>query len=366
MVWWTLRQLKSDDWQTAERAALQLGTEKEARAVEPLMAALQSPHEKVRYAAAWALGQIEDRRAVEALIDAFRRKPAEAYVRALLELGDQQIIGILIDALIHEDLSLRQLAAQTLDQVSANWTESPAARAAVPRFLEALRTQGLEVKEAALEVLEKLHERHTADTLIQVMENDVDSAGWAARALDKIEPGWVKLSAAKAAVPGLLAVLNGQGFERELAAMTLAEIGDPRAVKPLIEALQDRNRDLRNVAARTLGILGDRTAIGPLLAASLDGFLDPWVVQQGLNGIEPKWANSEEARALIPTLLSKLIDREINSRQHAESTISTIDPSWPVSAAARDAVPMFERQLENPDKDVREAATRILALIRGS
>ena len=44
MLWWTLRQLKSSDPATAERAALELGVSKEREAVEPLLAALGGSH----------------------------------------------------------------------------------------------------------------------------------------------------------------------------------------------------------------------------------------------------------------------------------------------------------------------------------
>jgi HEAT repeat protein len=363
MLWWTLRQLKSEDSQTAERAALELGTAREVRAVEPLLASLGSRHERVRYAAAWALAEMGERRAVEPLIDAFRNKPAEAYLRALSKLKDRRAIPPLIAALIQEDQSVRQLAATTLEEIESDWAQSPAARAFVPRLLEALQDQRPDVKRSALEALEKIGDRRTVEALIQVMEREAESVGWAVRALGKIEPGWARLPEAKAAVPSLVAVLRSQGFERELAAATLADIGDPRAIDPLIDALRDRNRDLRNAAARALGKIGDPRAIGPLVVAPLDGILDPWVAQQGLNGIDPKWANSGEARAVIPACFQKLTDKDFSLRQYAESTLATIDPNWAKSVAARDAVPTFVQLLEHPDNDVREAAARVLEQI---
>ena len=201
------------------------------------------------------------------------------------------------------------------------------------------------------------------EALIQVMEREVESVGWAVMALDKMEPDWTRLPETKAAVPSLVAVLRSQGFERELAATTLADIGDPRAIDPLIDALRDRNRDLRNVAARALGKTGDPRAIGPLVVAPLDGLLDPWVAQQALNCIDPKWAHSGEARAVVPACLQKLTDKDWSLRQYAESTLATIDPNWAKSVAARDAVPMFVQRLKHLDNDVRESAARVLEQI---
>ncbi|MCP4640893.1 MAG: HEAT repeat domain-containing protein [bacterium] len=45
----------------------------------------------------------------------------------------------------------------------------------------------------------------------------------------------------------------------------LSKLGDRRAVKPLAGALEDENRRVRGIAARALGDLGDALAVGPLL-----------------------------------------------------------------------------------------------------
>lgn len=327
MLWWILRQLKSGDWQAAERAALELGAAKEARALEPLLAALDSRHDRVRYAAAWALAEIHDRRLFEPLLRTFKNEPAEAYVRALNKLDSQRTLELLVTALIEEDVSARLLAARMLEEIAPDWTQSEPARAAVPRLLEALQGQRQEVKRAALEALEKIGDPRTVGALYQVIERDSKSVGWAVRQLDRIEPGWTQSPKAKAAVPPLISLLKSQGSEWELAANVLAGIGDPRAVGPLIDALRDRNRDLRNVAARALGQLGDPQTIGPLLAAPLDGLLDPWVAQKALNAIDPKWADSAAAQAIVPACLEKLTDRDWNLRQYAESTLAMIDPT---------------------------------------
>jgi len=57
---------------------------------------------------------------------------------------------------------------------------------------------------------------------------------------------------------------------REAAADALGEIGDPRAVEPLIAALGDPDGDVREAAAEALGTIGDPRAVGPLTAALKD------------------------------------------------------------------------------------------------
>jgi hypothetical protein len=57
---------------------------------------------------------------------------------------------------------------------------------------------------------------------------------------------------------------------REEAARALGELNDPRAVTPLISALEDKNHYVRREAAKSLGRLGDERAIPALLHALKD------------------------------------------------------------------------------------------------
>ena len=366
MLWWTLRQLKSDDWRAAERAALELGAAKEAQAVEPLLAVLASGSDRVQQAAAWALAEIGDRRAVEPVIQAFRNNPVERYAKALAKLGDPRAVEPLLAALIHKDEAVRELAAGTIGKIDPEWARSPVARDAAPMFLEALGDRDPEVKRWALEVLERVGDPRAGEGLLRVIECQTDAAGWAVRELNRIEPGWTRKPEAKAAVAPLVAVLRTQGFERELAAATLAEIGDPDAVGPLIEALRDRDRDLRNASARALGKIRDSRAIAPVATAPLSGMLDPWVAQQTLNAIDPKWAGAPEARTALLACLYKLADDDRGVRQYAEATLDVIDPSWPKSPEAQDAVPVFVARSEHSNAQVREAAQKVLARIEAA
>ncbi|MCH7494080.1 HEAT repeat domain-containing protein, partial [bacterium] len=61
----------------------------------------------------------------------------------------------------------------------------------------------------------------------------------------------------------------GDGSPRVLsrAAGALAALEDPRAVVPLIAALEDVDGNMRAAAAKALGSLGDQQAVGPLVSA---------------------------------------------------------------------------------------------------
>ncbi len=367
MLWWTLRQLNSNDWGAANRAALQLGTSKETKAVEPLIEALRRPYEALRFSAAWALGEIGDPRAVPPLIAAFQGHPAEAYARVLAKFKDSRAIPPLFTFLLHEDRSIRDLVRKTLDEIDAEWPKSEAAKAEIPSLVTTIRDGTPDLKRVALELLELTGERSAAvDTLVALIHSDVNSVGWVVRVLDDLAPGWRTTERGKELVPALVAVIRGQGFERDLAAATLGDIGDPEAVPPLIASLRDRARALRNAAARALGRIGDPRAIAPIAAAPLDARLDPWVASQALNGIDPRWATTPEARAAILSFIEKLTDKDGFVREYAESTLTAIEPVWTRSTEARDAVPYFEQKCGYPDAEVREAAGRVLAMIRAA
>lgn len=65
------------------------------------------------------------------------------------------------------------------------------------------------------------------------------------------------------AVPALLQALSqGLWYTRECAAQILGNIGDPRAVEPLIACLRDDNVGVRRSAAIALSKMVDRNALG--------------------------------------------------------------------------------------------------------
>ncbi len=74
------------------------------------------------------------------------------------------------------------------------------------------------------------------------------------------------IAAGADAVPLVIDCLTGGGpyNKRALAAQVLGEIGDPRAVKPLIRALKDREITVRGYSAEALGKCGDERALAPL------------------------------------------------------------------------------------------------------
>jgi HEAT repeat protein len=300
--------LEDDDWWVrsgATRALRKLG---DTRAVEPLIAALRDEQELVRQDAVLALGQIwqlpdltrlgsndrsvrrkaaetlgklRDTRAVEPLIAALkdkdkgvRRKAAEA----LGKLQGVQAVEPLIAALKDEHELVRQVALRALGQI---WQ--------LPRLAE-LGSSSRSMRREAVEALGKLRDARAVEPLIVALEDDdwwVRSG--AARALRKLgdtravepliavlrdEEELVRQHALRALgqiwqLPDLTRLGSNDRSVQEEAAEALGELGDTRAVEPLIAALKDKDKGVREKAAEALGKLGEPAV--ELLIATLGG-----------------------------------------------------------------------------------------------
>jgi HEAT repeat protein len=75
-----------------------------------------------------------------------------------------------------------------------------------------------------------------------------------------------KLGDPRAVEPILAKLPDKSPGTRGAAARSLAKLGDKRAVEPLIRLLEDKDAEMRCVAAEALGTLRDRRATAPLLA----------------------------------------------------------------------------------------------------
>lgn len=127
---------KRGDTPARMQAAKRLGTSKDPRALEPLLAALRDPNRDVRWAAIEALGELGDPRAVEPLAQYLEREEAYRWgkrlvANALGTIGDSQAVEPLLRLLTDEDPFVRRLAA-----IALVWIGDPRG---VPRVEELLR-----------------------------------------------------------------------------------------------------------------------------------------------------------------------------------------------------------------------------------
>ena len=148
--------------------------------------------------------------------------------------------------------------------------------------------------------------------------NTVGAAYWAAK------QDWGKCrQMGSIAIPALVALLADQDQVRKAAMQVLGQLGDLRALKPLIKGLRDKHSEVRSEAARALGKLGDRQAVEPLLtilqAEYVDSSISEAAVQASgelgdLRAVEPMiamlnhWWSSEQLRQHLARTLGKLGD----------------------------------------------------------
>lgn len=147
------------------QAALALGYTGNARAVDPLIKALQDEEWLVRSQAARALGYIGDLKAVEPLIEALDDEEwtvLGSVATALGKIGDPKAVDPLITALKYEDSARTQL----LRAIPNRWVRSAAATAlgdigdprAVSPLTVALGDGDEYVRKAATEALKAIEE----------------------------------------------------------------------------------------------------------------------------------------------------------------------------------------------------------------
>ena len=379
-----IKALKHKDFEVRKGAADALGKIGGTKAVESLIGALRDEDRDVRMEAAKALGEIGNARAVGPLINAMADKNTDvrkASEKALVEIAGRigplakAAVPVLTEALRSaEDKDVRRSAALALAKIG------PAAKSSVPALTMALGDDNPKVREASARALDKIgvdEETTRAALLKRLKDSNAKVRKVAAAAiggeLGNIYTQVERLKAAydwdaaarlakigKAAVPALVDTLNYQGrdssFARGGAAEALGEIGDTRAVEPLIQALKDKDYDVRRHAAEALGEIGDTRAVGPLLQALKDK--DDAVRRYGAEALGEVRREAacalgkiKDARAVEP-LIQALTDVVGEVRSAAAEALGKIRD-------ARTAQPLV-RALKDKDEDVRVKATGTL------
>ena len=273
-------------------------------AVPALISALQDPNGNVQEAAVSILKDLADPRAVEPLIGCLTSQNWVLRMHAAKGLGitgDESAVACLVPLLIDPVKAVRVDATEALSRIG---------RPALPTLLAALRHQEWLMRLQACEALGRLGVEEAVELLCQVMLNDRDAAVrqdaakalgciGSAGALEALTAAIKDLDARPYAVEALgklkdpravetlidvatgkdrpakirkVPVCGDESGELDVEEMevqifaigALAEIGDDRAIDPLIRALKDTR--LRADAAKALGRLGLRVA-GPLLEA---------------------------------------------------------------------------------------------------
>jgi hypothetical protein len=179
------------------------------------------------------------------------------------------------------------------------------------------------------------------DNIRRLLSNDWEVRRDATQALGQI--GDVR------AVEPLIAALKDRDWDvRRAAAQALGLIGDVRGVEPLIVTLKDRFDGVRKAAAQALGKIGDVRAVMPLIAALKD---QSWQVSEAAAQI---LGQIRDTRAVEP-LIAALEDRDWDVRRAAAQALGQIGD-------ARAVEPLIASLIDR-SKYVRQAATQALGKI---
>ncbi|MCF8051858.1 MAG: protein kinase [Desulfobacterales bacterium] len=151
------------------------------------------------------------------------------------------------------------------------------------------------------------------------------------------------------AVEPLIEALKERGYTslQFKAAKALGKIGDARAVEPLVEALKDDYAGVRKQAAASLGEIGDARSVEPLIDALKDG----WTVRPAAAAL----GKIGDTRAVEP--LIEIFNGDGNARLGAADALKAIgDPR---------AVEPFIKALQDEDAAIKYRARFGLRKITG-
>jgi len=147
-------------------------------------------------------------------------------------------------------------------------TEANEAAIQTAELIQKLNHSDREIRESAMAEIQKRNDTHTAMQLIEALkDSDPSRRAYVVYALYQIQN--------PISIPALIEALHDENyFVRRTAAMTLGELGDARAVLPLMAAMRDRQ--VRLAAAEALGRIGDARAV-PVLLSSLNDRSDRYL-----------------------------------------------------------------------------------------
>ncbi|MHC4712875.1 MAG: HEAT repeat domain-containing protein [Planctomycetota bacterium] len=419
-------------------AAKMLGMMDDERAVEPLIEALDDEVAAVVWNAAWALGKLHEARAYTPLVEAFNRIREEAgaaraappaggpapppsdivknapviratILDALCALGHPASARFIAKALEDEDKEVRLTAVRilsrvrvrpTLDQLdepgSTDRTSRQIGREKVAASLASLlEDNDAEVSAAVALQLASLGDRRATATLLETLSSDYedDIPTWslddevfiddianttraeAARLLGKSggegvyevlaaalddDSMTIRIAAAKAlselgdarAVEPLIAIVTtgskaiyGQDVEVCAVMKALGELRDARAVAPIVTMLSREDAYTAGAAAEALGAIGSTEAVKPLVKA----------LGHDKESVRVKAAEAlgriRDAVAVAP-LVAALADKEESVSDAAGQALIRI--------ADQESVDLLRKALRSKSKTVRAAVAKAL------
>jgi len=232
------------------------------KASDALIKELKGRKRKTKGIIAKLLGELKDRKAVDVLISCLSDMETDVRINAaqsLCEIGDEKAIPFLINkALLDKDKRVRVFTGDRLKKMG---------KVIAPSLIKILEDEksSHELRETSVRVLGEIKAGEAIHILTGIM---LDGKGkireLAASSLGEIGD--------KKAVPSLIKVLDEakelSGWQRGFnATVSLGKIGDTRAVEPLIKIFHDDTYlpQLQGAAAEALGRIGEKKVIDDII-----------------------------------------------------------------------------------------------------
>jgi HEAT repeat protein len=221
------------------------------------------PSIMVRRNAAWALGFIGDKSAVEPLVMQLKTGDSELkreIMLALKRIADRQTVKVLNEVLLNEkDPHIRYDAARALGEIKD--------ADSIYTLITALKyDRSWIVKKGCAGALGKIGSKKAVNSLKALLTTDAGKeASWA-----RNRAAWALAKIGEDAIRALVSSLgDNEKSTRRRASWALIRIGNP-AVPYLISSLRDTSKSVRERSAMVLGWIRSRDAIVPLLRALKD------------------------------------------------------------------------------------------------
>lgn len=234
--------------------------------VKGLIKALKNKDPYIRKSAATALANVGGSQAVDPLINALNDEDKYVIANSSLGLsyiGDPRALEPLIQVMISENRN--QYTRDAIIQIiQRNKIKNYQAD---ERLIHLLSNEDYDAKIDASMILGELEDPRAIEPLKKVVNGNDPAVNFARKALMKIEKPNIPELEANRDIKALIELLNTDLDEVRIDSVkALGNIGDPIAVKPLINVLENNYyKDIGSYAADSLGEIGDSTAASSLI-----------------------------------------------------------------------------------------------------
>jgi HEAT repeat protein len=227
---------------------------------------LKKGEENIRAIAAFALGQIGDKKTTEDLIKVLESEKSSLVklecIKALIKIRDEKSIEVLLKTLKDDNASVRSASAIGLGMLKS--------KEAISNLMQALHDMDSEVRMNAIDSLAEIGATEAIPAIVKKLKDPEAT-------VKRHAVGALGVISSPEAVDELISMLNdGDAITRMMAAWSLAEIGEA-SIEKIISLLQNSKTDSRYFALEALGLIKSPKSVPVLESLASDPSSEEWV-----------------------------------------------------------------------------------------